>query len=202
MSTSSGVWVAAILTIFAYTYLYKDNPFFKFAEHLFVGIGAAQAIVMGYQNIVEQAWRPLVTKGSWWMIIPLALGLLLYGRFTKSRSAALLSRLPIAFLVGLAAALSIRGALDASLVRQVVATMTPMKTITDWIFMLAVVTTISYFFFTAFGRVGILKNTAEVGRWVMMVAFGAAFGNTVMARMSLVIGRLQFLFGKWILIMK
>jgi len=202
MSTSSGVWVAALLTIFAYSYLYKDNPMFKFAEHLFVGIGAAQAIVMGYQNIVEQAWKPLTTKGAWWMIIPLGLGVLLYGRFAKSRSAALLSRLPIAFLVGLAAALSIRGALDASLVRQVAATMTPMKSISDWIFMLSVVATISYFFFTAYGRVGILKNSAEAGRWVMMVAFGAAFGNTVMARMSLVIGRLQFLFGTWIHLLK
>ncbi len=62
MSTSSGVWVAALLTIFAYSYLYKDNPMFKFAEHLFVGIGAAQAIVMGYQNIVEQAWKNM-SKG-------------------------------------------------------------------------------------------------------------------------------------------
>jgi hypothetical protein len=202
MSTSSGVWIAAVLTIFAYSYLYKDNPLFKFAEHLFVGIGAAQAIVMGYQNIVEQAWKPLTTKGSWWMIIPLSLGLLLYGRFAKSRSAALLSRLPIAFLVGLAAALSIRGALDASLVRQVAATMTPMKTVSNWIFMLSVVATISYFFFTSYGRIGILKHSAEAGRWVMMVAFGAAFGNTVMARMSLVIGRLQFLFGTWIKILK
>jgi hypothetical protein len=36
------------------------------------------------------------------------------------------------------------------------------------------------------------------GRWLMMVAFGAMFGSTVMARMSLLVARLQFLLDKWL----
>jgi hypothetical protein len=36
-----------------------------------------------------------------------------------------------------------------------------------------------------------------VGIWVLMVAFGASFGYTVMARISLLIGRVEFL-GRWI----
>ena len=32
----------------------------------------------------------------------------------------------------------------------------------------------------------------------MMVAFGAMFGNTVMARISLFIGRMRFLLADWI----
>jgi len=40
---------------------------------------------------------------------------------------------------------------------------------------------------------GLLLYASHVGRWTMMIAFGAAFGFTVMARMSLLIGRLQFL---------
>jgi hypothetical protein len=33
---------------------------------------------------------------------------------------------------------------------------------------------------------------------IMMIAFGSAFGNTVMGRLSLFIGRLQYLLGDWL----
>ncbi len=33
----------------------------------------------------------------------------------------------------------------------------------------------------------------NIGKWFMMVGFGASFGLTVMARISLLIGRIQFL---------
>jgi hypothetical protein len=195
MSAELGVWIAALCTIFMYSYLWRDNPLFKLGEHVFIAIGAAHAIVMGYQNIVEMAWKPMV-GGKAYMALPLIFGFMLYTRFVKQF--AMLSRIPIAFLVGLAAALSIRGALDASFIRQIASTMVPIRHVNDLITMLGVVTTISYFFFTAGARSGPLRISADIGRWVMMVAFGAAFGNTVMARMSLVIGRLQFLFGQWI----
>lgn len=195
MSTDIGVWLAALATIFVYSYLLGDNPLFKFAEHFYIGIAAAHAVVLGKQNIQEMAWKPLM-NGKWIMIIPLLMGLMLYTRFFKDWSS--LSRIPIAFLVGLAAALSIRGALDASLIKQVAATMVPVTDFNSFLFPIMVATTITYFFFTAGAKAKPIQFSAEIGRWVMMIAFGSAFGNTVMARMSLVIGRLQFLFGRWI----
>ena len=33
-----GSWIAVFLTLAIFSYLYKDNPFYKVAEHLFVGI--------------------------------------------------------------------------------------------------------------------------------------------------------------------
>jgi hypothetical protein len=199
VSTSIGVWIAAFCTIFAYSYLVGDNPLFKFAEHLFIGISAAHAVVMGYQNIQEMAWKPLIA-GKAVMLVPLVLGLLLNTRFVKDWSG--LSRIPIAFLTGLAAALAIRGALDASFIRQILATMVPITNFSVFLTMAMVATTISYFFFTTGSQLAPVRVSAQVGRWVMMVAFGAAFGNTVMARMSLVIGRLQFLFRTWIHLIK
>ncbi len=199
MSTDLGVWIAAGCTIFIYSYLVGDNPMFKFAEHLYIGISAAHAVVLGYQNIQEMAWKPLMT-GKWLMLVPLLLGLLLYTRFVKDWAS--LARIPIAFLTGLAAALAIRGALDASFIKQVAATMVPVTNINVLLTMLMVATTITYFFFTTGSQLAPIQFSAQVGRWVMMVAFGSAFGNTVMARMSLVIGRLQFLFGSWIKLIK
>ena len=38
--TILGAWVAVFLTLAIFSYLYKDNPFYKVAEHVFVGISA------------------------------------------------------------------------------------------------------------------------------------------------------------------
>jgi len=37
-----------------------------------------------------------------------------------------------------------------------------------------------------------------VGIWFLMVSFGASFGYTVMGRVSLLIGRVQFLIYEWL----
>lgn len=200
MSKDVGVWIAALSTLFMYSYLYKDNTLFKFGEHLFIGVASAHHIVMGYQNIMEMGIRPL-GAGRLIVVVPIALGLMLFTRFGTGKTA-LLCRIPIGFLAGLAAALSIRGLLDASLVQQIASTMKPIKGINDVLLLVGVLTTISYFLFTNTGKNPVLKGSANIGRMVMMITFGAAFGNTVMARMSLVIGRLQFLFGTWIPLIK
>ena len=47
-STILGAWVAAFLTIGIFSYLYKDNPFYKAAEHLFVGVSAGYLFSLGF----------------------------------------------------------------------------------------------------------------------------------------------------------
>ena len=47
-SSILGGWVAAFLTIGIFSYLYKDNPFYKMAEHLFVGISAGYLLSLGF----------------------------------------------------------------------------------------------------------------------------------------------------------
>ena len=48
------------------------------------------------------------------------------------------------------------------------------------------------------GTEGWFGKTSRFGIWVLMVTFGAGFGYTVMARISLLVGRFRFLFGDWI----
>ena len=57
--------------------------------------------------------------------------------------------------------------------------------------------TLVYFFFSKEHK-GLLGGTAKLGIWFLMVAFGASFGYTVMARVSLLIGRLTFLLRDWL----
>ena len=90
------IWttLGAFLTLAVYSFLYKDNPFYKFAEHLVVGVSAAYYLVIYYYNFIDpNVVKPvfLLRYGSnaigflslqWWMaLIPGLLGLLLYARF-------------------------------------------------------------------------------------------------------------------------
>ena len=45
-------WTAGLMTLMIFSFLYKDNPFYKFAEHLFVGISAAYWMVVGFWSTI------------------------------------------------------------------------------------------------------------------------------------------------------
>ena len=54
-----GIWVAALLTLCIYSFLYRDNPFYRFAEHLYVGISVGYGIVLSiHQGFIPFAWKP------------------------------------------------------------------------------------------------------------------------------------------------
>lgn len=80
---------------------------------------------------------------------------------------------------------------------QIAATMLPVTgvnvvTFNNLVLMLGVVTTILYFYFSKPQR-GVLSLASKVGIAFIMISFGASFGYTLMARVSLLIGRLYFL---------
>jgi hypothetical protein len=60
-----------------------------------------------------------------------------------------------------------------------------------------VVSGLIYFFFSVEHR-GAFGVLSRVGIYFLMIAFGASFGYTVMARISLLIGRMQFLIDDWL----
>jgi hypothetical protein len=66
------------------------------------------------------------------------------------------------------------------------------------LFVFILVSVLTYFLFSFEHQNLLVRRTAQTGRWVMMIGFGAIFGSTVMARLSLFIGRLVFLFREWI----
>ena len=77
-----GAWVAVGLTLFIYSFLYKDNPFFKLAEHLYVGVSMGYTIVrIYYDTMVKSLYQPMVSEDKWWLVIAALLGLLMLTRF-------------------------------------------------------------------------------------------------------------------------
>jgi hypothetical protein len=48
-----GAWVAVFLTLAIFSFLYKDNPFYKFAEHVFIGVSAGYGLSIGFWTIIQ-----------------------------------------------------------------------------------------------------------------------------------------------------
>ena len=196
--------VAALLTLSTFSFLYKDNPFYKFAEHLVVGVSAGYFTMI---LIVTSLWPKLVgelSNGNFIYIIPGILGVMMFFRFSKTRS--WIARYPIAIYIGVGAALEMILQLQARVIEQLNATIEIAGTIQDGGFTMAglnniiiiigVVCGLAYFYFSKEHK-GVFGGAATVGIWVLMVGFGASFGYTVMARVSLFIDRVQFL-GDWV----
>ena len=63
-----GAWLVVLLTLCIFSYLYDDNPFYKAAEHLFVGVSAGYVLVLSFwtqvqPNLFGRLW-PLVTQDA------------------------------------------------------------------------------------------------------------------------------------------
>ena len=71
-----------------------------------------------------------------------------------------------------------------------------MFTVSNLVIVGGVVCGLIYFYFSK-EHTGAFGRASRAGIWVLMVAFGASFGYTVMARISLLIGRIEYLRG-WI----
>jgi hypothetical protein len=48
-----GAWFAVFLTLGIFSYLYKDNPFYKMAEHIFVGVSAGYWMAMFFWTQIQ-----------------------------------------------------------------------------------------------------------------------------------------------------
>ena len=103
--TILGAWVATGLTLFIFSFLYKDNPLFKLAEHLYVGISVGYTIVKAYDTVVVRLiYEPMVKQGDWSLLFPLGIGVLMLARYVPKAS--WLSRIAFAFVVGVGSGLA------------------------------------------------------------------------------------------------
>jgi len=203
MSTETlvGAWVAVGLSLLIYSFLYKDNPFFKLAEHIFVGVSIGYLLTITYyQVMVNKLYLPMMQQGKWWLVIPAFLGMLMLSRFIPP--IAWLSRISFAFLLGISSGLAIPRQISSFILQQVQGTIKPLISVGDsgvtftlvnlnsLLILIGVVSVLFYFFFSI-EHTGQVRRVARIGIYFLMISFGAAFGYTVMARMSLLIGRLD-----------
>ena len=210
MLENIGIWVAALLTLCIYSFLYKDNPFYKFAEHLFVGVSAGYGIVLSYyQGFIPFVYQPLKNAyGGQYVefivVIPIIIGLLFFTRFIPRYS--WLVRYPIVFLFGIGMGIANPLSMQVYFFRLMHGTLSPFGGLPQlgafdifnvFLMMIGVICTLTYFFFSVEhrGPVGIIS---KIGIIFLMIGFGSAFGNTVMGRVALLIERMDFLLARWL----
>jgi hypothetical protein len=220
-----GTWCAALLTLFIFSFLYKDNPLYKFAEHLFVGVSAGYYMILNWWTvIVPNLLQPLARTVTdhqaiqgrslgwvlfggelgdyrFWLIIPGVLGVLLFTRLFGKIG--WLSRWPLAIIIGVYAGLKTTGFAQGDFVAQVQGSLQPLWTghlgssLNAIIFTIGLITSLLFFFFSREHR-GSLGVASKLGMYFLMIGFGAGYGYTVMSRISLLIGRFQFLLEDWL----
>jgi len=217
MDLGTFLWTtfAVFLTMATFSFLYKDNPFYKFAEHLVVGVSAGYfVVILWYNGLIPNLFQRLA-DGDWyllwlnsskpWYLIPAILGIMMWARFSKKY--AWVSRWPMALYIGISTGLAIPLTMSNQVNKQLYASMTKI----DWanffghgsfnlfdttsgfsqlIIFVGTIASLIYFFFSKAHK-GAFGAVAKLGVWTLMVGFGASFGFTVMARISLFINRMQ-----------
>lgn len=211
-----GVWVAVVLTLFVFSYLLGDNVLYRLAEHMFVGVAVGYAVVVAFHTVLaSKLLMPIVEAlgdGDWGrlalLLISLVLGLLLLTKPFKALS--WLGSLSVAVLLGVGAALAIGGALLGTLIPQVNATADVMHYVASYgprlglfsgiVVLVGTAGVLLHFHFGAGreGRLagfrdGLVRTWGGLGRWFIFIAFGAILATTFMSRLSLLVGRVQFL---------
>ena len=200
-----GVWLGALFTFAIFSFLYKDNPFYKTAEQIFVGLSAGYWFVYTiFFILIPNLYNPLTQyfNANWIKLIPAILGIMMLMRLIPKTE--WVSRFPISVIIGTTSGVFFLRYLKSDVLNQLTATMINPFIGESWIIivgrLMLVVGTICgviYFYFCQ-KHTGALGVSAKIGIYFLMVSFGAAFGYTAMARISLLIGRLQFLLGDWL----
>ena len=195
--------LAVALTLLVFSYLLGNNPLYRLAQHLFVGVSLGYVgtvvlttILLPRIGAVATDWRANLPT-----LVPLVLGLLIIVRLVRPGSSA--AGLPFLIIAVIAATLALAGTLMGTLVPQTAATMLglnparPFDLVNNGIIILGVIVTLHYFSFgvradgarTAIGTV-----VAGAGRWLIIITLGAVLGTLTVSFVSALIERVDFVF--------
>ena len=236
-----GVWIAALMTIGIISFLYRDNPVYKFCEALFIGISAGYWFVsLYYQNLLPKLFDNLgftklfgfshddgalqsLFSGHYdtriWYIIPGILAVMMILRLAPK--VGWISRWPLAVVVGSTAGLYMITYFQSNFLSQLQNTIIPIIDMNrihafkalpaaavtadtffaaylgNIVLIVGTLTGLVYFYFSKEHK-GALGVATKIGVYFLMIGFGAGYGYTVMSRISLLIGRFQFLLENWL----
>ena len=211
----AGAWLSIFLTLCIFSYLYEDNPIYKLAEHLFLGVSIGYGVIEVFYGVLRPNLIDKLVLADGWtlsrigLFAPLVMFLLLFTKF--SRKYGWLARIPIAFLVAAFAGVKMTGEANARLITQVRQSMPDLATVWteygmwSWehdgaglfsalLLVIGLSATLLHFYFSA-PHNRVMRGVSRFGVLMLMLSFGASFGYTVMGRISLAIGRAQEMLG-------
>jgi hypothetical protein len=206
-----GGGAAALMTVMILSYLVGDNPIFRIAVNIFVGVAAGYvAAVAWWQVLLPRLILPL-TSASPSDRAMLAVPLLLSGMLLMKAWPPLskLGEPALGLLVGVAASVAIAGAVRGTLLPQLSATLDDFTAsriasvdglLNAGLVLLGLLTSLIYFQFSAgvrkdgsTGRSRLIEFIAILGGAFIAITLGVVFAGVYSASLTALIERLHFL---------
>jgi hypothetical protein len=221
MNLGDMIWggLGFLLTVMVLSYLIGDNFFFRLAAHVFIGLTAGYLAVLIVRQILwPYLITPLVTHTwmeSLWLAVPLILILLLL--LSQIPKVAGLGSIPLAFLIGLTAAIAIGGAVFGTLIPQaksLVDAFDPafwheagkrpwLRILDSALMLIGIVSTLSFFHFGRKWRIDkneemlerprIFEVLSKVGQIFIGISLGAVFAGIFSSALMALIDRIMFI---------
>ncbi len=207
-----GGLISFILTLMILSYLIGDNPFFRVAVYIFIGVAAGYvAAVTWWQILWPRAFVPLFNGTPFNRVVAvfgLVLGVLLLTKISPRTSR--LGNVAVAYLAGIAAAVAIGGAALGTLIPQTQASINVMaasnpgsglgaRLAFGFLMLVGTVTTLIYFHYGAKSTpAGPERNRAVtilswIGQFFIAVTLGALFAGVFTASLTALIERISSL---------
>lgn len=204
----AGLVIGMLLTLAIFSYLIGDNPLYRLALYVFIGmlVGYSLGMVLHdvlYKMALARIFENPLSGEARAALIPLVLGIMLL--FKGFPRYAYVGRFPLAYLLGVGVAVAAGGALVGTLVPQIGATGQAFRTLGPLDGLLVIGGTILTLLTFTFGagkaqqqeppgmRERVTRILRAAGQVFLLFAFGAAFAGAVTASLSALIGRAHYL---------
>lgn len=201
-ATGIALWAGALCTFAVYSILYTENRLYRLFEHIFIGLQAGYGVYFAWTQVLGPSWWKPMTSGAWYWAFAVVAGSMFY--FMYSKKSVWISRIIFGFFMGYAAGGIFRSFYGVYF-PQIRSSMKPLTGpgMTGWdtlnvvIFYVILISAMSYFLFSFDHKHKGMSRSSKLGRWFLMIGFGSIFGATVLGRMTLFVGRFNFLINDW-----
>lgn len=198
--------LAILLTIAVLSRIAGNNPLFRAAQYLFVGVSLGLAFVIAYHQVMRPAIEALVYGQNEAILrygVPLVLGILLLPRALGDQELSWLANLPLALIFGVGSALAVTGAILGTLLPQLLDSARPagstiaslVGTIVLTIGTILILLSFTYTAAPESRGARMVAFSASIGHWLLMITFGVFFAGAVQTYLSALTERLLAILG-------
>ena len=210
------IWLGALATLAIFSFLFRENRVYRFAEHTLLGLGIGFGVATTITDIILPKWWAPLSAGwtaperDWGIValamVELALGLMWYGVY--HRKTVWMSRIVMGLAIGAGAGVAFKAEINDKLPQLIASFKSPYvpadqatafhNTPSNIVFVVVMLCVLSYFFFSVEQNRPVLRTSSRIGLAFLMLTFGVFFSNAIMTRMSVFIERVWFLLSQWL----
>lgn len=179
------IFYSTLLLLAGYSFLYRENVWFNFAETSLVAVTLGNAVSQAIVTVNNSGVTPIMNGSNLLLIVPMILGALALLRYIPKLR--WLGNWALAFTIGSGIGLSLRNLFQQSIISQIqpLFSMIGSGDWSQWFIVLTVVTMMIYFLYTTTGTAGkVTTNVGRVGRLIFMLALGYGLASMTQQRIS------------------